>query len=147
MGEAVAGAYYRAPTMDAAGMSLEAATGRLHYAGFWIRFASAFIDLLLVGVVVRAMSMDNALPAIAIVYQGLLVGLWNGQTLGKKACGIKVISMDGRPCSVPQAFGRALAKLLSAFTLMIGYIMVGFDRHKRALHDHVAGTLHVYAIQ
>lgn len=30
---------------------------------------------------------------------------------------------------------------------MIGYLMVAFDPQKRGLHDRIAGTLHVYAVE
>ena len=147
--------YYPAPGVPAAELSREAATGRLVYAGFWIRLVAVFIDWSLIGVATGILMMffgaprqNNALAlAIAIVYQGLLVGRWNGQTLGKKTCGIKVISADGRPCGEWQAFARALAKLLNPLTLCIGYLMAGFSERKRGLHDHIAGTLHVYALQ
>jgi RDD family len=43
------------------------------------------------------------------------------------------------------SFGRAteryFAKILSALTLGIGYLMVGWTKQKRGLHDFIAGTL------
>ncbi len=146
---------YAAPAgMDAAFLSPEAATGRLFYAGFWIRVLAAIIDVVVVGAasgvlmaIITGSDNNPLYPILAILYQGFLVGRWNGQTLGKKACGIKVISADGRPCGEWQAFGRALADVLNWFTLGLAYLMVAFSREKRALHDHVAGTLHVYAVR
>ncbi|MCH7526840.1 MAG: RDD family protein [Planctomycetes bacterium] len=99
----------------------------------------------LIGSLLRAEGLVDG--AVFIVYQGLLVGLWNGQTLGKRACGIKVIGADGRPCTVGRAFGRAFARIISMLTLMIGFVMAAFDLQKRALHDRIAGTLHVYALE
>ena len=40
-----------------------------------------------------------------------------------------------------QALGRSLAKILSALTLFIGYIMAAFTKRKQALHDKIASTL------
>jgi uncharacterized RDD family membrane protein YckC len=85
--------------------------------------------------------------ALDIVYQGILVSQWNGQTLGKRVCGIKVIAADGRPCEMWPAFARPLGKILSALALGIGYLMIAFDDKKRGLHDHLAGTLCVYAVR
>ena len=40
-----------------------------------------------------------------------------------------------------RAAGRYLAKIMSALTLGIGYLMVAFTNRKRGLHDMIAGTL------
>ena len=143
------------PAVSVAEMSPEAASGRLYYAGFWIRVLAALIDLIVVGSAAGVLAMffgasgnDNpAFPILAILYDGLLIGRWNGQTLGKKTLGIKVIAADGRQCSLWRAFARALASWLNLFTLGLTYLMVAFGQRKQGLHDHIAGTLHVYAVQ
>lgn len=63
-----------------------------------------------------------------------------GQTLGKMAMQIRVVSMDGGPLSFGQAVGRYFAAILSALLLLIGYLMAGVRSDKRALHDLLAGT-------
>ncbi|MCP4594693.1 MAG: hypothetical protein GY842_28505, partial [bacterium] len=143
---AAAGVPYGTPAGQNPRLSPEAASGRLRYGGFWIRFAAAFIDIIIVGLVGRLFGGDPATGVLMILYHGFLVGAWNGQTIGKRACGIKIISADGHPCSMGQAFGRALAEILSFLTLLIGYLMVPFDSRKRGLHDHIASTLVVYAL-
>ena len=143
-GTAPAGA--RGDRRDA--LTPEAATGSLHFAGFWVRFAAVFIDWVIIGLAAAPFGRNGAAGAfLMILYQGILIGVWNGQTVGKRACGIKVIGMDGRPCGVGQAFGRAFAKLLNVFTLFIGYLMIPFDRQKRGLHDRLASTLCVHAVR
>jgi uncharacterized RDD family membrane protein YckC len=67
-----------------------------------------------------------------------------GATPGKMALGLKVIRADGGPISAGLAVGRYFAKILSVLTLWIGFIIAGFDREKRALHDHICGTRVVY---
>jgi len=67
-----------------------------------------------------------------------------GATPGKMALGLKVIRADGGPISVGLAVGRYFAKILSALTLWIGFIIAGFDREKRSLHDHICGTRVIY---
>jgi uncharacterized RDD family membrane protein YckC len=136
-------------------MSPEAASGRLYYAGFWIRVLAWMIDTLLVMAVAGFLSMlfgggperNPAVLFVAILYDGLLIGKWNGQTLGKKTFGIKVIAADGCQCTLWRAFARACAIWLNMFTLGLSYLMVAFSEKKRGLHDYVAGTLHVYAVQ
>ena len=67
-----------------------------------------------------------------------------GATPGKMALGLKVTRADGGPISVGLAVGRYFAKILSVCTLWIGFIIAGFDREKRSLHDHICGTRVVY---
>ncbi len=125
----------------------EASSGRIHYAGFWIRVGAALLDVLIVGVPCGMLGLDKTTGGVLLLYQAILIGTWNGQTLGKRACGIKIISADGHACTLGQSFGRAAGKIVSALTLMIGYLMIPFDGQKRALHDRIAGTLPVYSIQ
>jgi uncharacterized RDD family membrane protein YckC len=128
-------------------------------AGFWIRFVAVFIDgiVLLVaqGILFSAGWMvsggsaggGTAVKGLVNVF-GTLLGaaygiifhwLW-GQTLGKMALQIKVVSMDGGPLTFGQAAGRYFATFLSAIILCIGFIMAGIRSDKRALHDLLAGT-------
>ena len=69
----------------------------------------------------------------------------NGATPGKMALGLRVIRADGGPISPMLALGRHFAMWVSAFILMIGYIMAGFDPEKRALHDRICETRVIYS--
>lgn len=140
----------------------------LRYAGFWIRFAAKFIDGILmsfvqffmqiiIGVVFAATTPANdpngvnpviigttiliLILSIAIqaFYNGIMIGKY-GATLGKMACGLKVVMPDGSKVSTARAFGRYFAEFLSSFTLLIGYIIAAFDEEKRSLHDRIAST-------
>jgi uncharacterized RDD family membrane protein YckC len=132
-------------------------------AGFWIRFVAVVIDevVLLVaqGVLLVTqgilfstgwmLSGGGGLPLQGAVYffitliraaYGIVFHWLWGQTLGKMALQIKVVSMDGGPLSFGQATGRYFATFLSALILCIGFIMAGIRSDKRALHDLLAGT-------
>jgi uncharacterized RDD family membrane protein YckC len=66
-------------------------------------------------------------------------------TPGKLALGLRIIRADSSPITTGLAAGRYFAYFLtSLIPLAIGYIMAGFDREKRALHDHICGTRVVY---
>jgi len=67
-----------------------------------------------------------------------------GATPGKMALGLKVTRADGGPISAGLAVGMYFAKILSSLTFFIGFIIAGFDREKRSLHDHICGTRVVY---
>ena len=138
-------------------------TGELNYAGVFTRFAAVLLDGVLLFMVNLAIRLAVGLPlmqgmseqpstrlttqivlfcistAIGISYEVLLIGKY-GATLGKMACKIKVVTADGGPVSYARALGRYFAKMLSAFTCMIGYLMAFFDSQKRALHDHICNT-------
>jgi uncharacterized RDD family membrane protein YckC len=53
---------------------------------------------------------------------------------------VHVVTADGGRVSYARALGRYFAKLLSAFTLLIGYIIAAFDPERRALHDRICNT-------
>lgn len=120
----------------------------LQYAGFWIRFLAALLDSVII--LIPMLLSNMIIPifggvVVFVLYKGLCLANWDGQTVGKKACGIKVLNEDFQPITQGQAFGRTLAEFLSTFILYIGYIMAGFTERKQALHDKVAGTVHIYA--
>src|SRR6478735_3751187 len=66
------------------------------------------------------------------------------RTVGKGIVGIRVVSADGSPLSVRQAFVRTVAFPLSALLFGIGFLMILVQREHRALHDLIAGTSSVY---
>jgi uncharacterized RDD family membrane protein YckC len=143
-------------------------TGELNYARILSRFAAAVLDGLILGGVnlgINLLAGVNAARnagepnsgllalqfivmgvnfAIGMSYEVIMIGKY-GATLGKMACKIKVVTADGGRVSYARAFGRYFAKMLSAFTCMIGYIIAVFDNpQKRALHDHICNTRVVY---
>jgi len=137
-----------------------ASSATFTYAGFWIRFVAWVIDffiLLVAGVVaqlpfvrmLQSRRIEDTLMAMGAVYlidmaigatyEGVFVSRF-GATPGKMALELKVVRPDGGPVSLGRAVGRYFAKMVSAIVLMIGYIMVGFDSEKRALHDMLCDT-------
>ena len=54
---------------------------------------------------------------------------------------VSVTDANGNPISFGRATGRHFGKIISALTLLIGYIMAGFTEKKQALHDMIAGCL------
>jgi len=136
--------------------------GQQVYGGFWIRGGAKWIDGIILFIVNAIVGMilslflppshtgqtfhvtrfiiDLALQfAVSWGYATYLVGAY-GATLGKMACGLKVINTDGSALTYGKAFKRCLAELVSGITLGIGYIMAAFDDEKRALHDRIVDT-------
>lgn len=63
-----------------------------------------------------------------------------GGTLGKQVLGLRVVDENGMYISMGGATGRYFARFLSACVAYIGFILAGFDPHKRAMHDKICGT-------
>lgn len=135
-------------------------------AGFFARFAAAFIDQILLGIFgfVVGLALGVAMVAAGVKdaevvgRAGNLLGLILGwlyyasmessssqATFGKQALGIKVTDLEGNPISFGRATGRYFGKLLSAIILLIGYLMALFTERKQALHDMLAGCVVVKA--
>jgi uncharacterized RDD family membrane protein YckC len=70
---------------------------------------------------------------------------WQG-TIGKKILGLRVTDLNGNRVSFGRASVRFFGKIVSGFTLLIGYIMAGFTEKKQALHDMIAGCLVVKSV-
>jgi uncharacterized RDD family membrane protein YckC len=146
------------------GAALPSAAGAMAYAGFWIRFCAVFIDGIILWVVNVAVGMAAGLSllaaaginpkasfsvlqlvllgfqiAIGMAYEVFFLGKF-GATLGKMACGLRVVTAEGAPISYLHALGRYLSKILSYVTCTIGFIIAAFDSEKRALHDHICNT-------
>jgi uncharacterized RDD family membrane protein YckC len=85
---------------------------------------------------------------LVAVYQ---VGCWRlfGHTPGKALLGLEVVRTRGAPggratVGVPRGLLRLLGYLVSALPLFAGFLWVLVDNHRRAWHDHIAGTSVVY---
>jgi len=123
-------------------------------AGFWIRAGALILDALIVGlplgilsVVLTGGSGDEYVTDILAFLYGLLTPIfWNGYTIGKRICGIRIVKVsDGMPPSLGTMLLRnVVTGLIYAVTLGIASIvsitMVAAREDKRALHDFIAGT-------
>lgn len=71
--------------------------------------------------------------------------LWNGQTLGKRSLGLRVIMLDGTAVTPYAIFMRELVRIVDAIPLcIVGYNVAGilafFSPYGQRLGDMVAGT-------
>ncbi|MEB3121451.1 MAG: protein kinase [Snowella sp.] len=62
-------------------------------------------------------------------------------TVGKLIMGLVVCDRNGQRISMGMANKRYWAKLLSTMTLYVGFMLSGWTKKKRALHDMIADTL------
>jgi uncharacterized RDD family membrane protein YckC len=116
-------------------------------AGFWRRFAAAFIDGIFVGVasaILRGVLGNGAGSGVgvlvSIVYFTLFIGSARGQTLGQMVMGIRVIAAEsGDSIGYGRAFLRWLVSIVSAIVILLGYLWMIWDKEKQCWHDKAAG--------
>lgn len=152
------------------------------YGGFWIRFGARFIDGLIFTipmVIFFAMFIPNLIRAqrqaggaaappnlfavsgfitfflimfVAGGFYEILMLKYRSATVGKMACGLRVIRSDGRSLSWGVCFGRFFMwnvvtsgiPYLNSVLMLVSSIMLGVDNEKRALHDRVCDTRVIY---
>ena len=118
-------------------------------AGFFQRFAALLIDGILLGIVTGILWALLGRTAayginllIGLVYFAYFEGSPAGQTIGKRALGIRVIDYrTGGPLGFGKALGRYLGRILSQIPCLLGYFWMLWDREKQTWHDKLAGTV------
>jgi uncharacterized RDD family membrane protein YckC len=150
-----------------------AVASSLRYAGVGIRFGARFVDglVFLVPFAIVAVLLlpsmlrtaGNKAPTIfngtfvlvalvfGVFYEVLMLRYW-GATLGKMACGLKVVRSDGSSLDWGVSFGRyfmynvviSAVPFVNWILLITTAIMAGTDEQKRGLHDRVCDTRVIY---
>jgi uncharacterized RDD family membrane protein YckC len=79
------------------------------------------------------------LAGLGFAYAVYFTGV-TGQTLGKLALGLRVVTSNGQPPGPVKALGRALVGVIGIALAFGGLVPVLFDPAKRALHDRLLKT-------
>jgi uncharacterized RDD family membrane protein YckC len=73
-------------------------------------------------------------------YEGAMLQ-WRGQTLGKIAAGIRVVTADGGDLSTGQAWARALIRqVFFSYLALINYLPATFTKQRTCIHDLLVKT-------
>ena len=89
-------------------------------------------------------SVDLLVYAAAwVVYEAVMLQSFGGQTLGKKAAGMKVVNADGSELRPEQAWKRAISPQLMSITYVLGFVdaLMVFSERRRTLHDRFGNTI------
>jgi uncharacterized RDD family membrane protein YckC len=79
---------------------------------------------------------------VGMIYYVAMEGSKAGQTLGKKAMGIRVIDEKvGGPIGYGRAFVRWIGRVVSAIPLLLGYFWMIWDKNKQTWHDKFASAI------
>ncbi len=142
----------------------QSTTMTIKYAGFWIRYAAAMLDGLIIGIPsfivlifinikllnlgtpILTVKIISQLIQLVITYSYFVSMTYNkGATVGKRLAGLVVITDDFQKLSFGKVlFRETLGKFISAIILCIGYFMAGFTEKKQALHDKMVHSVVVY---
>lgn len=86
---------------------------------------------------------------VAFLYEPLMTarkGPGNGQTVGKRIVGIRVVNLQNGPITAGQAWGRYLFKaFVSGSVFYLGYLWALWDTNQQTWHDKIANTVVVRA--
>jgi uncharacterized RDD family membrane protein YckC len=119
-------------------------------ANFGQRLLASFVDGVLLSipsfVLGAAVGNGGGLVAVyllifvgEIAYFGLLEGGATGQTIGKRAAGIRVIdTRTGGPIGFWRAVLRLVGRIPSAVVCYLGYFWMLWDSEKQCWHDKIA---------
>jgi len=125
------------------------------HSGFGKRFMAFFLDYFIVSMIgvllyyivqtfvmqsLEEGSLSYFMYVTAFFYFILLESSFLQATCGKLIFKIKVVNENGSSLSLLNSVGRFFGKLLSAFILGLGFIMVLFTKNKQGLHDKLANT-------
>lgn len=141
------------------------------YASFGRRFVASLLDGVIVGVAITIISLImGVITGIALVMlrgsskdlgvsiTSGLVQIVNiiltsgyyiyftgkeGQTLGKKVLGIKVVKKDSQqaPGYMSAFLREVVGKFVSGIVFGLGYLWMLWDKDKQTWHDKIAGTI------
>jgi uncharacterized RDD family membrane protein YckC len=113
------------------GVHLPPSNLRLLDVDLWIDLVLATDPALLMGFVL--------FTAIGLTYL-LVFHIILGRTLGMRLFKVRVIDVYGDRPSPARCAARVAGYLAGVATLFLGFLWMGFDSEKRALHDWIAGT-------
>ena len=141
------------------------ASSQLELAGWWKRVGASLVDFLVLVpiLIVVSIVLVKAQPITALLvsfvlefmYLSLMWTKRNGQTVGAKAVGIRVVAADGSPMTPEMAYRRAavyqlfnvgssmkwVLQPLGTIALLLNVLWPLWDPQKQTLHDKAAGTI------
>jgi uncharacterized RDD family membrane protein YckC len=129
----------------------------LVFAGFWRRLFATLIDFvllltLLIPIYLIVLGLPLTMSSISshwifnLLWFLGLIAFWStmGATPGKRLLNCKVVKFNSdntvSDISVSLAALRALAYIVSAIPIYIGFIWIGIDKNKRGFHDLILKT-------
>lgn len=120
---------------------------------FLISLPIVLVWLFVIGFDTDMFEKTTFVPDLIYGFYGILIPIiWYGFTVGKKMMGIRIVKINGEVPGIGTMLMRnVVASFVYLITFGIGYIvsafMVGFREDKRSIHDFIAGTMVVGAVE
>jgi uncharacterized RDD family membrane protein YckC len=123
-------------------------------AGFWQRLGAAVIDglvLLIPSIILLLIFKQGAAyqalsTLMSLAYFTYFEGGASGQTVGKKALGIRVYDFrQGGSIGYGRGLLRQIGKYISAIPIFLGYFWMLWDKENQCWQDKIAGSVVVPA--
>ncbi len=126
------------------------------YAGTFRRLAAVTVDSLLITLIASSLgytfssSTKGAFTSNSFAFPTFILTIayylffWvkeNGQTLGKRFMGIRIVRVDNQPLDSSTAVIRYIGYFVSSLVFCLGYLWAIFDPQKQAWHDKMAKTI------
>lgn len=77
----------------------------------------------------------------AAVYFSFLTAWWQGQTLGKRMFGLRVVQLNGKRLTVWDCFNRYGGYAAGFATGLLGFAQIYWDDNRQAIHDRISFTV------
>ncbi|WP_058302153.1 RDD family protein [Gorillibacterium timonense] len=128
-------------------------------AGFWIRLGAMLLDAIIIGIPLSILSSvmtggyssdEYLTDLLSFLYSLLVPIMWDGYTIGKRICGIKIRKVFDHSSPgfgtmlLRNVIGGIIYGLTFGIAVIISAFMVGLREDKRSIHDFIAGTEVVY---
>jgi uncharacterized RDD family membrane protein YckC len=118
-------------------------------ASFWRRLGAILLDGLIIGVpigilsaIVKSQVISFLWIVVGLAYFTYFEGSESGQTVGKRALGIRVIDFaSGGSIGYGRAALRWIGRLLSTIPCYLGYLWMLWDKEKQTWHDKIASDV------
>ncbi|MER6269157.1 RDD family protein [Streptomyces sp900105755] len=121
------------------------------YANWGQRFGGTIVDglvflvpyiLVLFSSKAAVLGIIGGLAIIGIAIWQLIMEGRTGQTIGKKALGIRLVKeATGQPIGVGMAFVRRIAHFLDSLACYLGWLWPAWDAKRQTFADKVCGTI------
>jgi uncharacterized RDD family membrane protein YckC len=112
-------------------------------AAFVDRLAGFALDVILIAITVQVLAVHReegrVFFLLAMAYH-IIFWTLKGTTLGGIICQLRLVRVDGRSLSFPDALVRALTGIFSLAVFGLGFLWILRDPERQAWHDRVAGT-------
>jgi TonB family protein len=88
----------------------------------------------------NVMAVTSVLSLVFFAFNHLMLPSIDGQSLGKKLAGLRIVQEDGNPLSLNRLFLRNIVGYGLSSIFLVGYLFAFVDPQRRAWHDYISKT-------